>query len=329
MTLALLGFGAAVAFWPGWLSAATAPRWALLAAGVPFVRGIHAPLLGAQALPLLGIVCGWMAASLLWTPDTLFGCHEAFHLLILVGVALAASAVSDISGVLVATAWGVAISSLLAIAQVFGWSPVEQVTVPSGLFYNKALLAEAAAPLIVWAALSRRWYLAATLLPALALTQSRAAIVAAVCGAILSRPRLAKWLLPALGVGLLVALTDINLYSAVARAEIWATTIAGMSVLGHGIGSFSAVYPWWNHAHSDLLQIGFELGIVGTAGLCGFFAVALKGPASPVRIALAVAAVEAIVSFPLHQPMAGFLAFLLAGHLVCERSRVCGGAADG
>jgi hypothetical protein len=106
-----------------------------------------------------------------------------------------------------------------------------------------------------------------------------------------------------------------KLASASQRIEIWQDAISGVSMLGNGLGAFTAHFPHWEYAHSDLLQSLCELGI-GTVGPVVCCVLAFQAPGHrPEKAALAVLAIEATVSFPLHLPATGFLFALLAGWL--------------
>ena len=106
-----------------------------------------------MALYALGI-------TLIASPDRLGGLLEMFHLLLFASIAAAAARLDSIDGIMTAFGWGIAVSSALCVAQVLGWSPVPQLYAPAGLFGNRDFLAEAAAPVLIWAGMTRRWPLA-------------------------------------------------------------------------------------------------------------------------------------------------------------------------
>lgn len=332
-----VGFGVAIVFWPGWIGSVISPRWAVLAALTPLVAKVDLKRLDPLSVGLpLFLMLAWATLTLAWTPDPLTGFNELFHLLILVGIVAAVSGLDDLAPVLSATGWGLAVSSVLAVPQFFGWwSPVEQISVPGGLFYNRLMLAEAAAPIFLWAALSRRYWLAVALSPAMLLCQSRVAALAVLIGFLAARPR---WALLVLPVAVLASAGawwlglppfDINkMVSTYARLEIWGDALAGIVPAGQGIGSFTTLYPRWEFAHSDILQAWFELGF-GSLPIMAFFVVAIRGPVTPERAALSALLVETAISFPLHRPVTAFLAVALAAHLVAVRSGVRGGECRG
>jgi hypothetical protein len=334
--VAFVGFVAAMAFWPGLLSAAIAPRWVALAVLPPLLCRVDLRALQPTFFIALAGWLGYAAISIGWAPDRLTATHELIHLALLTIIAVAAAGIDDISGVLRWVSLGVAFSGALSVAQFYGWSPVEQISVPAGTFLNRAVLGEIAAPLFVWCLLSREFTLSAFLLCPLVLCQSRVAIVAAIAGMVIARPRWAIAIaLSAIGYLGLAWMIGVLPYdaskfaSASLRMEIWQQATTGLSVFGNGLGSFSANFPRSEYAHSDILQALYELGIGVLAPLvCGVLA--FKAPASrPERAALVAVAIEVAVAFPLHLPASGFLAFLLAGRLGGRRAELRGVCDDG
>lgn len=331
-----IGFGVAVAFWPGWIGSVIAPRWAVLAALTPLVAKIDLkrfrPLF--VLLPFLTLL--WAGLSLFWTPDRLTGIHEFLHLLILVGIGLSVSGLDDLSPVLTAVGWGLAVSAALAVCQYAEiWSPVEQMSAPAGLFYNRLMLAEAAAPIFLWAFLVERYWLLAALTPAMLLCQSRIAVLAVLIGFVAARPR---WGIPSLLIaGALAAIAwhfglppfgAGKMDSAYIRIEIWNDAISGVTINGQGIGSFPTIYPRWEFAHSDFLQSLFEFG-AGSLPLLAFLVVAARGPVTAERAAFIAMLVEFAVSFPLHRPVTAFFLTVLAVRLGAVRDHLCRGERRG
>lgn len=334
-----LGFSTAVAFWPGLLSAATAPRWAILAAGTPLVSRLDPRRVRPSFLTGLAVLLVYAAVSLAWTPDRLTGLNEFFRLLIFAAVVAAAAGVEDIDPVLEAIGWGVAVSSVLAVLDTAGWALVDQVAAddgnrgpPAGLFFNPAVLAETAALLLVWALVRGRYLLAAALWSPLLLCHSRIAITAAVIGAVAAMPRRVLWVaLPVVGLGFAMGLLGFSLLgtvkvaSADQRIALWLQTIAGLNWFGHGIGSFAATEPRMEYAHSDFLQAIYELG---PAAVPLVVAVLVSMRRNRLGMAAALGSTAA-VSFPLHTPVGLLLAGLLVGDLGRVRLPLCRGRSYG
>jgi hypothetical protein len=326
MLAGVLGFLTASAFWPGLISAATAPRWAVMAAVSPLLLRPNPALLRPIFVATLGVWLGYAALSVWWAPDSLTALHELIHLTILAVIAILATGLARLDGLLTGLSIGVALSGIICAVQFLGWSPVEQAVGPAGLFYNRAILGETAAPLLVWCLLTRRGWLAIPLGVALLLCQSRVGL--AVAGVVLLACYPRRVLLAALviavyaGIGwaLDVLPVDIGkLYSAIQRLAIWRVTLTALPLEGHGIGAFSAHFPHWEYAHSDVLQSLYELGLATVAPLVlGVLAFEAPGGRAE-KATLAVVALEACVSFPLHMPATGFIFAVLTGWLGCRR----------
>lgn len=317
----LFGFAVAVAFWPGLLGAALTPRWALVAAVPPLISRFS--IRGIDPLVIGGIFAflSYCAISLAWSPDPLGGADTLLHFVFLIAAGLCAWSLPDARPIILGMAWGVAVSGVLTIPQVFGWSPVAEIAPPAGLFFNRAALAITAAPLLVWAILDRRWLLAAPLALPVALCESRVAIGATVIGLVAAK---SKWLwlaIPAAGVVFGLFLIGGKTASAAARLEIWQVAISEIGAEGRGLGAFAAMHPFWDMAHSDLLQVIHEVGIAAIIPAVGAAFILSAQRGTPLWAATVALAAEAVVDFPLHLPATGCLAAVLAGHLCRLRYR--------
>jgi hypothetical protein len=321
---AILGFAVAVAFWPGLMSAAVVPRWSLIAVGLPMVSWLDPRRLSDAGLILLGLYAGYAALSLAWAPDPITGTNDLFRILVFVGAVLAGACFEDISPILRAVAWGVAISALIALIQLTGWSPVSQAESPAGLFYNRDVLAETAAILFVWALFSRQIVLASLLAVPLLVCGSRVALACVVLGIAAVRPRVALIGVLVIGLGIVVFTIwhPAKLNSGFVRLEIWHATLVGVTAIGNGLGSFAVAYPIPEHAHSDILQSFYELGIGATPLLALLLLATWKMASEPIGAAMACLFGEYAVAFPLHLPLTTFLAGLLVGNLVRRRDTV-------
>lgn len=310
--MAILGFLIAVAYCPAFTSGSVA-RWIVLAAGLPLLsldpRGVPALVSAGLAL-----VLGYAILTLLWSPDPLGGLLSIFHLILFSGVMFAASWLKSIDRVMVAIGWGLAISAAICIAQSLGFMlGIPSDAEPSGLFVNRDFLAEAAAPVFVWALLTRRLTLSAVMCAPLALCGSRVAVLSIIAGLVRR-----SWVAALSLVALLIAFTfgPGKLYSLGVREEIWSAALAHLAAFGNGIGWFAYAYPHYETAHSDVLQGFDEIGIAAFA----LFAVPLyvlwfAQEHRAERAALLAIVVQMAVAFPLHLPVGTFLAGLLAGHL--------------
>ena len=134
-----------------------APHWAVLALGLPLVSKLDPrPLLGWPGVLLIAGVA-WAALGLAWTPDPLGGALDLWHTVLLSLVVVAAAGIENPRRVMTALAYGIAVSVGVAVFQLAGYHPIATVNRPAGLFFNRDLFAEAAAPVFIWAALGKRW----------------------------------------------------------------------------------------------------------------------------------------------------------------------------
>ena len=320
ITVSLFSFAVIVAFWPGLLSAGTAPRWSLLAVGVPLLARLDRVVLSWRLGALLLGGISYCLIGLLANGFPFNGDYDFFHLLILVGVVVAAAGMDDIEPMLVGATLGIGVSSLLVIVQMSGWSPVYQFSAPAGLFINRDILAETAAPLFVWSLLRKRYWLAVCPIIPLILCQSRAAILMVGIGLLWAARRSSQRVVIALAVVLVLTVGMLSfspdkLTTAVDRLGAWQATIAGFTFFGHGIGSFSIAYPFWQFSHSDVLQAFYELGI-GAIPFMVLAGLLVWGKDHvPERSAFIAILAGAAISRPLHLPATGFLAGVLCGYL--------------
>jgi O-antigen ligase len=248
------------------------------------------------------------------------------------------------------------VNAILLLAQCAGSTIIEfRHHGPAGLFINPHSLGELAALTLVgyaaWAAASHgdrmRWALRAVpSLVCLGVTGSRTAILAAAAGIATSLERRLALLILALGAtaAALISLLGWRIASMGHRVALWLDTFDGVrdrvitALAGHGLGSWYGLYPlfatrndtlFWReaHAHNDLLELVFDVGLVGAGLAAGFVACALRagarvpwvGPDRASRLcALGIftaVLVEACFVFPFHMPATALLGGLAAGHL--------------
>lgn len=340
--LAVVAFVVAVAYVPGLFSAPFMPRWWAIAIGVPLLCDLR-PFSGDTKLPALTAMALIWAATAVILSDYPFGGIFPFILLVLTaGVAWAANSSNDLDFPLAAFGWGLAVSSVLALAQWLGWDALPFNGLPGGLFFSSEVLAETAGPIFVWALVSRRWTLAALMAVPIILGHSRVATFAAFIALIYAWRPSSRWAKPLVGVALaaacLIALTtlgDAKTNSAFTRAILWGAAVESITPLGRGLGWWASAHPFGfeEFVHSDALQFLVECGLGGILFIAIPVVIFWNGIADRSHGACFVAVcIEGLLSFPLHVPSAAFVFALLAGHLARERGRVllseCEGGAD-
>jgi hypothetical protein len=244
--------------------------------------------------------------------------------------------------VMLATGWGLAVSAVITIPQWFGWRGVEVVNCAghcaAGLFLNPDNLGMAVAPVLVWAELREKSAVLQGLLGiALVLTAARVPIVAAGFGLMVGfffTKRPGRMLLTAAAFAAALAYAFLGFGKGASfdqRLIIWSATWQAMTTWrGHGLGWFFAAAVFhqdpshvlaWQNAHSDILQAAAELGI----GIIPFAVVAAwcalaRAPWAE-KAAFLTAMAQTAVAFPLHLPVSGFVAALLAGRMAHHRYR--------
>lgn len=327
-------------FVPPFYDPAEAPRWALLS-----VMPVVACLLPARFTPghALGLAFVlWAAVTLQWSPGPYEGLNALWKLIVLGALFRIGSALPTLRPVFLGVGVAFAINGAIVTAQWlsrwYGFPDIgiPQLASPAGLFMNKNFAAEPAALVLVGLVAYRVWWLAAAVLPCVALTSARGALLAlGAAGAawVWSRSRLLAVVL-ALGVacaglGLWQARTYNITDTGRQRFVIWTSTLADMTPFGRGLGAFYVrfpeIAPEWNslvsrpsHAHNDLLELAYETG-PGILLVLGLLAYCLAGPSQPARLVLVAFTAESLLSFPTWFAVSGSLAALIAGHLCRDR----------
>ena len=333
----LLGFALAVAFVPGWYGAATTPRWALIAVAVPLILLFTRPQRHITAAHAFGLaVIGWAAVSMIWTANVYDGFDQLLQYLFLAGVFVLGARTADLKPVMIGFTWGIAVSSAIALVQWlghWGWIVWPHGYAPSGLFINENYLAEPAALCLVAVVAYRQWYLIPLLLPSLVFTNSRSA-VAGIAGAaaVWAWRWLRYWTFP-LAAFLLAILVLSSLKphaTTYERLDIWQDTVTQITLFGHGLGSFSTLFPNFTktieilaqrpeNAHNDFLEVAFELGLVGFAALVGLCFVAIRGSEGTARYLVVAFLTMCFFDQASHLPASAFVGALALGHLARDR----------
>lgn len=357
--MAILGFLVAAAFVPFWMDPAAAPRWIVLSVGVPLALACapRSPVTRAQAM-LAGFAAVAMVSTF-WAVSLWDGAWRCWQIMIALGAFRLGSALSpgDWRRAMTGFSLGIAVSAMIAVFQVSGVPVVPQGPRPGGLFWNKNMLAEAAALALVFGFRSK-FSLAACVL---AVPAAVGVLLAGSRGAFLAVGLMAVWAvwgwsrraaiwLAVLGGGAGIAYagrfaaTDATFLQ---RIDLWSETLRHLTWAGHGAGSFAAglraagahvpdVMTFAGHAataHNDLLTLAFEHGIF--AGLPAGVAVwALwrfpgGGDDGSARLVLGCFLALGLFNFPLYDPAPLFVGALAAGYLCRDRHGDGGGDRGG
>lgn len=219
-------------------------------------------------------------------------------------------------------AFGVSISSAVAIFQDFGYSFVPYVSErPAGLYVNGVVAGMVAAMVIVALISERMWLWVPALLPGLVLAGSRGAWLALAIGLLGAYVR-RVWVFGLIGVAGLVFLFLVQPQSSdETRTLIWNDTLHFLTPWGWGAGSFfSWLIPYRNllihpeYAHNDALQLVFEYGIAAALpiSIFAFAASQTQHREWPVIVVFVTAGCYAM---PLYAPVTSFLACVVAGRI--------------
>lgn len=335
----------AVPFMP---SGATIPRWA-------FASIMAAVLLFNIELSVwVWALCLYMGLMAWIAPVGYESAYLYWHFLIFI-VFFCYSQKHDIIEAVTNGVWaGITLNSVVVIAQYCGWDALPQISGSyGGLFFNHNGGSEVAAIVLVMLAFKGRWLMILPLLPTLALGSRMPieGIGVALFFIFWSRSRFLSFMV-ILGVQLIVFGQSHEAYSAyhaggeqwksvhdpfsetmLTRLAVWWDTWNGLTLWGHGLGSYITEFPRYQahspalmiryeNAHNDILQIVFELGIVG-AGLVGALLYRM-GRVKPdaAWYGLVVFMVEGLLDFPLYSPVTGVLAAVLTGQLLSDRVAV-------
>jgi hypothetical protein len=306
----ILGLLLPICYIPGYTGASIPTQWAVLSLTLPFILHyafISRVWLGFIAFAILGT---------LWAPqvyDSIFG----IWVVVLWGLSFQLGQSSeDSTSLYKGLAYGLSVSSFIAIFQWFGYTPlpVAYGNNVAGLLYNRTVLSAASALLILCLIEHRLWLYIPSLLPGLILSGSRGGWVVLIC-AIAARIHwslvIAQLILVALIFGTSASSSDTE------RSLIWASAIHGLNWLGWSANSFIGIYVLTPHSlihpefvHNDYLQLGFEFG---SASLF-LFSIPILSLVWRPTLAVFGFIILATFYFPLYTPLTAFICCFALGH---------------
>jgi hypothetical protein len=278
---------------------------------------------------LLGLIfLAWSAFTLLWTANPLDGASSLIQLSIAAMAFVLGARSPSLRPILGGLALGIAVSSLIVLFQIEIPGQIISTKI-EGLFGNRDMLAETAAMVLVGCIGYRLWWAIPGLLPSLLITpMARAALIATgIAGLVWGwyrYPKLIK-LLALLSFFVVLILINARPKGVLERWDVWTDAVKGLTLVGHGLGSFQTLFPFLthhfdgidvvvDHPHNDLLEIWFETGFVGFTFALAWIAITLGSADNVSRGILTVFFAVGMFAFPIHVPTALFLAALAAGH---------------
>ncbi len=331
---AIFGFALATAYCPWITGAAATPRWCVLVALVLWAL-IFLPRTRWQAAPVAwgAVFVAWALGSLLWS-DALEGRDLAWKLALYAALFMAGGQMASLRQFYCGAALGLAVSSVLVIADLAGFISYPQVTRPSGLFVNGLYLAEFAAMIMAPALMAPGMPLWAyfAVAPSILLVDMARGPVLAFIVAALWQPMTQTYRTLAVGMLIfavgIVALAALRPSTVLDRLDVWGDLIRQLTLLGHGLGAYFGDAPGFSvlveasyqrklHANNDLLEIAYDLGTVGVISAVGFIWSVMRGPLTAERLVILVFIVEGMFGFPSYLPWSAGLFCLCAGH-VCR-----------
>lgn len=330
-----LGLALALAYWPGTRQFATMPRWCLLGTGAALLLWA---LPKAKLPSWLWALFAYAVLSVMWAPLSWDWANRIVQAVMLVSCFAIGTSAKAIESTMFWTSIGLAMSGVIATAELSGFTSVYllQITVPSGLFGNRNILAETAMPLLAWACIRKRWGLAVPLALATFLPMSRSVMLS--CAVTLAVYAWVEW---RSRVGL-VAIALVSGFIAwrwnipgatEMRTAIWLDSLSEVPWWGHGFGQYYGLFPFHTfhidtltnraeHAHNEWIELWFELGLPGLVCAGAGVWSLVSGPHRWQSYCLLALAIDSCFAFPLREPMLVFVAALLAGSLWAEHVRV-------
>lgn len=222
-------------------------------------------------------------------------------------------------------ALGASVSSALAVAQFFGlgWPPTTSNTI-AGLYINSVQQGTVLIIIVVALAALRMWWWVPALIPGIALSHSRGALVALAVGLLACRFR-RVWVFGVVGVAGAFYLLSPLASSDAERMQIWELAWSNLTWIGQGpgimytvilprLGDSGAVY-FPEYAHNDALQFAFEYGLAAVVPYAVFAYAAYRTDLEEWP-AVAAFLTAGCYSMPVFMPIAMFLAFAAAGRAV-------------
>lgn len=328
LVVALVG----VAYWPGLASPSEPIKLALLGVALPGLLAIRG--LAIRVWPLW-LALAWGIAGAWWAPSLPQWTKEVWLLVLLCLSAELGTQLDDFTPVWLGLGAALAANLGLQALSMAGLGAWMEVAPPAGTFVNRNMLGELAAMGLVGCLLARLWPWALVAGLVLALSQCRGAMVGVYCGLLAwiwprSRTAFAVLVLFPVNVLVWVHFSDHLDPSSAVRLAMWLDLGQNLTLTGSGLGSFYQNYPLFNHltdtlnsrpihAHNDLLELGYELGIFGAILA---LALAWRVRHSPLCATLAGIAV---FGFPLHQPATLLVGGLCIGAALRPRPDLGGG----
>jgi len=340
LPLALLGFLVSVAVWSQIPAMLIAPRWTVLSVGIPLyviVLITHGRLRFTADFGWIVLFLGYAALSILWSEIKVAAVDELWRWCVLAGAFTIGASVETLDPLYRGLWLGLVVNAVVVVGQFIGAPPViwaaPAMAMGAGLFGNKNFLAELAGLITVGLAGSWLMILPLGLVVADRCFEVAAALLSVASIWLFGTRRIAALaaVATALPLGAALALgafgTVSHLHTIQHRLALWTDVVEDLTLFGHGAGSYYTAIAAHsdhqrafgpnreNHAHSDGLELVYELGLPGALFMVALLARCFASFDRRNRFVLATFLIEACFGMPLHLPATAFVAACVCGHL--------------
>lgn len=319
IVLGSYSFFLSICYVPFFYGGSTNVRWIYLALTTPLLV-LLSKLNKFTILHLTGLLFfTWSIVTVLWSFNQYDSIDRLIQLLILTQVFVLGSRLESLKEIFAGLALGLGFSSLA----------VYYLNIPGGLYVNPNMLGDVAILTVIGLIVYKLWWFIPLVLPNVFIG-SRGVLLAGLTTLIMWVWSKSKFLAVSLTVPIFIASFlsykfNIRLGSVVERFDLWKDSLNGMSVIGQGIGSYHSAYPFFAnlldtfkyraiYAHNDLLQIFFELGIVGGIIAIVFIGLLMKEKCNEKYIICCFITLS-LFSFPFHMPVSAFVLAIVAGYM--------------
>lgn len=327
----ILAFLVMTAYIPNYIGYAIPTGWVVMLLGAVYYLywGNSTQLTKSQLIQNWSILAFvfYAALSLIWSPN---GYYIFSQLLAIVGIFIVSSKL-DIKLIIKGLVFGLIVSDLVMLSQIFGFKEILYVTLlPAGLFVNSNILAEVSTLILILLLINRMWWYSFACLPGL-LVSSRATVLSLIGASVVwawSKSKLITTAFITLGCLVFYIFSSHHDMSIDERLTIWRDTINGFTLFGHGIGSFEYLYPMYsslnpaemlrpNEAHNEFIQFYFELGIMI---ILPIFTIIINWNKEYAPWLVSFAIISCF-GFPLHIPATAFMFAIVFGY-ICNHSDI-------
>jgi hypothetical protein len=313
-----------VAYIPGFIGAAIPTNWFVLIIACPIIFYFTK----TKVNPLVLVFISFVTISLIWTLNFNIAIFFYIQIIALFMVFSIGENLLDIRPIFKGIAFGLGISGVIAILQFFDIKSV--ITLYSnvtGLFVNPNIYSEISVIVLLALIVLKLWFWIPLVLPGIVLVHSRTALAALGIGLfiILFRKNRLYACISFLFIAAISAYLykhSFNLLSIQERLNLYKDTISGITLFGHGVGSFEILYPYYathidtalarpRFPHNDWLQLMFEFGVFSLP-IFVFSANLLRKRNECTTILWAIGFIS-LFNFPFHVPVSAFIGCLVAG----------------